>query len=508
MKLPSIFQINNFRQPGLKFAWKFTGYYLLLSGILHLLLVFYLWGLSQRILMRLANESRTVSLVDVASLSNELTLHAGLISVFVLAVMSGAGIAVCRRFGRVIDALSTDAERFAQGDFRRRIRDTGIGELDRLGRAMNRMAVQLDTRIRTVESQRKEREAIFASMIDGLVAVDLNQRVIHLNDAARKILSLPERGLKGRTLAEVVNCTQIVDLARNVCEFGGSPAQFEVALPNLNTKRYKDGRPTTVQVLGNALLDEDSKPVGAVIVLHDLTEIRKLERVRQDFAANVSHELRTPITSIQGFVETLLEGALTDPRVARRFVEIIGKHAIRLRSVIDDLLSLSRLEVHGDTGEIVKAVVPVSEIVEAVVSNCAQRAKDRQIELAIEGESKEVLSVNRALLEQALINLVDNGISYTDVGGRVSLEIRSYEGGVVFAVRDNGIGIADEHLPRVFERFYRADKARSRNQGGTGLGLSIVKHIVRAHGGSVDVESMLGRGTTFSVSIPHATQSE
>jgi two-component system phosphate regulon sensor histidine kinase PhoR len=266
-------------------------------------------------------------------------------------------------------------------------------------------------------------------------------------------------------------------------------------------------RDRTIRLRGTALRDLSGEG-GAVIVLNDVTDVQRLENVRRDFVANVSHELKTPIASIKGFVETLLDGAADDPVDNRRFLQIVAKQADRLAAIIEDLLALSRIEQSEGAGTLPLEPARIADVLTAVVGECAPRAADKSIRLVTSCADDLVAEVNPPLLEQALINLADNAIKYSDEGRTTTIDAVAEgadgSGEVVFTVRDEGRGIAPEHLPRLFERFYRVDSARSRALGGTGLGLSIVKHIAQAHGGTVTVESTVGVGTTFTMRLPLA----
>ena len=243
-----------------------------------------------------------------------------------------------------------------------------------------------------------------------------------------------------------------------------------------------------------------------MIVLDDVTEMQRLETIRRDFVANVSHELKTPVSSIKGFVETLLDGAVDDPDDARRFLGIIGRQSDRLAAIIEDLLALSRIEQSETSGTLPVEHLPLAGILDTAADDCRPRAAERGIDLRIDCPRDLLATVNGPLLEQAVINLVDNAIKYSEPGKIVQIVAAPSPtaAGVLLRVRDEGCGIAAEHLPRLFERFYRVDKARSRNLGGTGLGLSIVKHIVQAHSGTIAVESAPGVGTTFTIHLPSA----
>jgi two-component system phosphate regulon sensor histidine kinase PhoR len=241
---------------------------------------------------------------------------------------------------------------------------------------------------------------------------------------------------------------------------------------------------------------------GAVVVLHDVTELRRLENIRRDFVANVSHELKTPITTIKGFVETLRDGALEDREQAERFLAIIARHADRLHAIVEDLLSLSRLEQNAQVAAIPRTNVALIEVLQAAVQDCAAKAAAHQVAIVPSCATTLCACINTPLLEQAIVNLLDNAINYSKVGSTVWLDASRLDDEIAIQVRDEGIGIAQEHLPRLFERFYRVEKARSREHGGTGLGLAIVKHIAQVHGGRASVTSTLGQGSTFTLHLP------
>jgi two-component system phosphate regulon sensor histidine kinase PhoR len=254
-------------------------------------------------------------------------------------------------------------------------------------------------------------------------------------------------------------------------------------------------------VRGTALLGPQERRIGAVIVFNDDSRLRRLENLRRDFVANVSHELKTPITSIKGFAETLLDGALKNPEEAERFLKIIARHADRLNAIIEDLLMLSRLEQDGKEG-ILLEMADINGILQSAVDVCSPRSAAKKITIDVSCPSGLIASVNRPLIEQAMINLISNAIKYSADEKEVKVSARASDGGVLLQVQDHGIGIETKHLDRLFERFYRVDKGRSRHEGGTGLGLSIVKHIAQAHGGTVSVQSRYGEGSVFSIFLP------
>ena len=257
-----------------------------------------------------------------------------------------------------------------------------------------------------------------------------------------------------------------------------------------------------LQVHGTTLLNHEEKRIGTVIVLDNVTHLRKLENIRKDFVANVSHELRTPITSIQGFVETLMEGTIDNKEEALRFLSIIAKHTERLSSIIDDLLSLSRIEQGAEENGISKEVCNIKDVLLNAVQSCILKADAGNIKLDLKCNDDLLLRINAPLIEQAVTNLIDNAIKYSGRDSVIYIKALRNNGDVIISVRDQGVGIKTEHLERIFERFYRIDKARSRKLGGTGLGLAIVKHISQVHGGYTTVESSFGKGSTFHIHLP------
>jgi two-component system phosphate regulon sensor histidine kinase PhoR len=330
-------------------------------------------------------------------------------------------------------------------------------------------------------------------MIEGVLAVDATQRIVSINRAAADLLGIDALAVLGRSIQEVVRNADLRQFALQAIDCR-EPVEDDLVL--------RAARDRTLRVRGTPLRDVSGEG-GAVIVLNDITDIRHLENVRRDFVANVSHELKTPVASIKGFVETLLDGRVDDPDDRRRFLEIVGRQSDRLGAIIDDLLALSRIEQAEGMGDLPLERVAVADVLAAVVAECGPRADDRSIAIEVESPPGLEAEVNAPLLEQALINLVDNALKYSEQGGSVILAATPTEDGMLdLIVRDHGTGIGAEHLPRLFERFYRVDKGRSRKLGGTGLGLSIVKHIVQAHGGTVAVESTLGVGSTFRVRLP------
>lgn len=368
-------------------------------------------------------------------------------------------------------------------------------DLADVGEAVDRLLAERDQAIQQLRLEQTRTLSVILGMSEGVVAVDRGLGVLTANGAASRLLELPETALQpGCVLRETVSRHPVTAfLGRMLMD--GSDRSAELEGPNVG------GR--TLQLLGAVLRDEAGNITGAVAVIHDITRLRRLEQVRRDFVANVSHELRTPITSIKGFVETLLDGGLEDREQAERFLRIVARQANRLDAILGDLLTLSRLE-EGDARQVIEmAPVALRQPVEQALQLLESRAAARGVNLSVEGNPDLMVRGSAALIEQAVVNLVDNAIKYSDPGGTVRVEVTGEEDGqVALRVYDEGCGIPEEHLPRLFERFYRVDKARSRSEGGTGLGLAIVKHVALVHGGKVGVNSRPGTGSVFSVLLP------
>ena len=422
---------------------------------------------------------------------NRREIAMGALVVAILA--AAASLVVSRQISRPLEEVKRAADRFAAGDLSHKIPIPDSQETGALAEAMNEMAAQLADRIGALERQRNEQQAVLSSMIEGVLAVDADRRVIWMNGAAGRLVGIEPEDANGRSLQEVV---RNADLQRFVSEAMNSPAPLESDII------LKEDGEIYLQAHGVMLRDAHNNGIGVLVVFHDVTRLRRLENVRRDFVANVSHELRTPVTSIKGYVETLLDGAVNNPEEADQFLRIVAKQADRLNAIIEDLLTLSKIEREGERSEILLEPGTVVAPVRAAIQLCEAKAAAKNIGIDLVCATEVEARINGPLLEQAVSNLLDNAIKYSNEGGRVEVEVSRSESGAAISVRDHGCGIAHEHVPRLFERFYRVDKARSRQMGGTGLGLAIVKHIVQAHKGRVTVESELGKGSVFSVHLP------
>ncbi|MFA4947318.1 MAG: ATP-binding protein [Candidatus Krumholzibacteriia bacterium] len=407
-------------------------------------------------------------------------------------------LAIARRIGRPLNDLRNGVNRFARDGLSYRLPVSQFEEIGSLAEVMNEMAERLDAQIRTEVRQLNEQEAVFSSMVEGLVVVDAAERVTKINRSAARLLGVEPGASLGKSIQEVVRSPYLLEFVTKALA-ATEPVEGDVVLRGEGGDRF-------LQAHGTLLRDDEENRIGAVIVLNDVTRLQRLEGIRRDFVANVSHELKTPITSIKGFIETLRDGAIRKPGDAEKFLEIVAKQADRMNSIIEDLLLLSRVERDAREEKVALESTPIKGVILEAVQVCEPKAHAKDIRISVNCPEGIVARINAALLEQAIVNLVDNAIKYSEPGCPVSIDAEELSNEVVIRVADRGCGIEPEHLSRIFERFYRVDKARSRKLGGTGLGLSIVKHIVQAHDGTVTVESAPGAGTAFSIHLPKSAR--
>lgn len=432
-----------------------------------------------------------VDSIDVAISNTQVKVAlGGLIIALFAAVLS---LIVSRRISRPIEEIKKGAECFASGDFECRLPASNSEEIAGLSDAMKKMALQLDERINTTIRQRNEIEAVLSSMVEGVIAVDMEERIISMNQASAHMFGCDPSKAQGRSIQEVIRNTVLQQFVTKAL-YSKGPVEKDIILP-YDGDRFLSGH-------GTLLHDAQGKQIGALIVLNDITRIQKLEKIRREFVANVSHEIKTPITAIKGFVETLRDGAVKNLEDAERFLSIIEKHVDRLEDIIEDLLTLSRIEREAEREEVVLAEGRVKDVLENAIRVCEVGTVTKKISIELSCPEDMIAKIDLQLLEQAVVNLVDNAIKYSDEGSIIKVEATQTDHESIISVRDHGCGIEKKHLPRLFERFYRVDKARSRQMGGTGLGLAIVKHIAQAHGGHVDVESTPGKGSTFAIHLP------
>jgi two-component system, OmpR family, phosphate regulon sensor histidine kinase PhoR len=411
-------------------------------------------------------------------------------SFLILVIAGAAALQMSRMFADRVERLKQFSRRVAGGDFTPVSADSSGDALEELGASMNRTAAKLDQTIRTLTEERNLSTAILGSMVEGVAVVNASERLLFANGGFAEILGLQAPLKSGSALVEIVRQTELIEAVRHVLH-GDARVESEIATGTLRQHFFAA---TVASVRAGETL-------GAVVVLHDITELRRLERVRRDFVANVSHEFKTPLTAIQGFAETLLAGAIDDAQNRGRFLEIILEHARRLARLTDDLLRLSQLD--SDRLELEIDEVSVTQIVDSCLATAQHRASENGLKLSMDiPEQMPTVAGDQRRLAEVLQNLLDNARQYTLPGGEIVLSAEAHELEVVFTVADTGIGIPQADQSRIFERFYRVDAARSREAGGTGLGLAIAKHLIEAQGGRIWVESEIGKGSRFYFSVP------
>lgn len=400
---------------------------------------------------------------------------------------------VAHKITRPLAELQETAIQISKGQFQYRLPLSESYEITALVNAINEMVKQLDDRIKTVEKERNEKEAILSNMIEGVIAVDLEERITSVNKAASLFLGQEPSRVIGLTIQEVIRHTDIQTFISQVLNHTDAAKEGIVIQDRFNRSLHIHGTPLT---------NQKGHVIAALIVLYDVTQLKNLEAIRRDFVANVSHELKTPVTLIKGFLETLTEDDEPDEADKKRFLGIMRTHADRLDAIIEDLLMLSRLEQNRESFSTLFDKVVLREVILKAIETCAHKAAEKGVQLRWSDDMQVEVEGNIQLLEQAMINLVDNAIKYGGNNTLVSITTLHCAEGVGISVTDQGMGIEEEHLSRLFERFYRVDKARSRKEGGTGLGLAIVKHIMQVHGGKVTVHSELGKGSIFTMLLP------
>ncbi|MEN8149761.1 MAG: ATP-binding protein, partial [Planctomycetota bacterium] len=435
----------------------------------------------------------SLPLIEVEESRARLRVHVATGGVLAAALALLMAFFFSRRFSARIGEMTKTAEAIAAGDYRAGRKDRGRDELATLAGAVDRMSDQLRERMDTLVRERNELRAILGSMLEGVVAVDREERIFHLNRIAAEILSTRAEDAIGGRIWEIARIQPLAETIAGV---------LEDETGHTREARITDGsRDRILELIASPLRDIRGDLVGAVLVLHDVTELRRLELIRRDFVVNVSHELKTPLTAIRGFVETLIDDPEIDRETAAGFLGRVNDQVLRLSTLVTDLLVLSRVESEGEALE--RRPVDLRGILRECAGRLSPESRGRDIEFVLELPKGDVTILgDDESLRQVVDNLLDNALKYTPDGGRVDLRLLRAGDEVAIEVEDTGIGIDGRHVDRIFERFYRVDKARSRELGGTGLGLSIVKHITNAHGGRVAVVSETGRGSTFRVSLP------
>ncbi|MCX7726528.1 MAG: cell wall metabolism sensor histidine kinase WalK [Chitinispirillaceae bacterium] len=463
----------------------------------------------------LYNNREVVGAIRAARLTGEIfdelhNIYIRIIISFLIVAIAAAIISwiMSKRVTIPMLEMKDSAERFAKGDFSVRFRKTGYEEIDKLADAFNEMAEKLKETVNILTEEHSRLDAVLSSMTEGVIAVDNDQKIITINNFALELFGIKTPPQKGMWIGNVLPNIKITQFIERVAKENNEIKEL-IYLPveNFDTK---EGGEKIIELHGTTLCDNEGKTMGVLVVINDITRIKKLETMRSDFVANVSHELRTPLTSIKGFIETLLAGSIEDKEEALRFLTIISRQVERLSTLVEDLLVLSKIEQEDQAKGPNLQKVMIIDLLQSVNETCSIKARDKDmiVELSCEKDLKAM--IDPALIEEALINLLDNAINYSPAGEKIVMgaEVDKTNKEIVFFVKDNGPGIAPEHHERIFERFYRVDKARSRKLGGTGLGLSIVKHVALVHKGRVSLKSALGEGSTFYIHIPFISKEE
>lgn len=439
----------------------------------------------------------SVPLQHIEKAINEIRMKIIVGALLVLFIVIIVGLIQTERITKSIEEITLFSKDVASGNFRKRLFLKEKGELGELGKNINEMAKELSFRLQQSEDEKNKIEAILKNMSDGLILTDKKGLIIMSNDAVARLFGLTS-SIEGKTLLETLRKAELMELIEKVIETGDRIShEIEINYPR-ELHLVATASPFSIK----------GEVTGVVITFHDISRLKKLENIRKDFVANVSHEMKTPVTAIKGFAETLLEGALDEKENARKFLETIRAHSERLNSLVSDLLTLSRIEL-GDI-KIEKTTVNLNEVVDTVFGTLKEKAQKKglNLEKQIPVELQEI-QADRDRFIQILLNLVDNGIKFTEKGSvtfKVETETSSMTDNLInfieFSIEDTGIGIPQKHIPRLGERFYRVDTARSRELGGTGLGLAIVKHLVKAHGWDMIIKSVEGKGTTVKIICP------
>ncbi|WLV23767.1 ATP-binding protein [Aciduricibacillus chroicocephali] len=396
------------------------------------------------------------------------------------------------RYIKPLDKTIETVDRLVKGDFRARIHQPASGQMSDLNDKINSLARNL-SQLSIHEQMQKEQLATIVDNVEiGLVLIDEKGYIHYVNRKFTDTFGKQTKAYHGHLYYDVINNEKIHTLVQETFLYESNiKSQFVIRKDLL--------KEVFLEIVGVPIFNERTQLRGAVLVLYDISELKKLEVMRKDFVANVSHELKTPMTSIKGFAETLLDGAMDDPEALQEFLKIIYDESNRLQFLIDDLLTLSRLE--NDGFKISAEKVKLAALVQEIEPLIRHKAEKKEIRLTVEVEEEAEAVFDRERIKQVMINLLDNAINYTPEGGDVKLRVQ-VDSELIMQVEDTGIGIEEEAIPRLFERFYRVDKARSRNTGGTGLGLAIVKHIVELHKGNIKLHSVPGEGSVFTINIP------
>lgn len=432
-----------------------------------------------------------LSLENIEKAISHLRLTLTIVLFVALLLTTLIGIRIAKGIAKPVEEMMFVSEKLKDKDYTARVRMQPKGELGQLANAINVLAASLKSQMDKIQENEQQLSGVLRNMMSGVLLVDKNGRILLANRAIGSMLDSDPAAFTGRQHIEVVKNAGLSRLI-DQCLHEQTEIRDEIQF------YYPDERILDAHLA--PYVGENGELKGIVAVLHDISDIRRLEKMRSEFIANVSHELKTPITSVKGFTETLLDGAMEDEEALTHFLEIIHKESERLHRLINDILHLSKIEQHSIPLDI--EAMNVAEVVDRVADTVRKEIAKKELELILPENREILIEGQKDRIQQIILNLVSNAIAYTSPGGKVAVMLADTGDKVEITVKDTGIGIAKKDLPRLFERFYRVDKGRSRNSGGTGLGLAIVKHLVESHHGKIEVESEEGKGTAFTVILP------
>ena len=429
------------------------------------------------------------SLADVDESIRNITGRSLLICLIMLAAAGWISFMLAGRVSRLLEKISTTSRHYASGNFKEKLLISQPSEIASIADDLNLMGCQLNERIKTIEDQKNELQLMLNNMSEAVLFTDEKLKVLRINGAAEKLFNIEEKHQHGKSILEIFMNSNFNDFAEKLLS-ERKPVIKEITL-NLPKQ-------INLEISGTVLPDSNGDGISSILlVMHDISRNKQLEQMRKDFVANVSHELKTPVTLIKGYIETLLDSPADEPERMKDFLKIMEKHSLRIEAIINDLLTLSGIE-KGITEELRLEKIPAIDLITSAASSCRSAAEVKGIQFSISCDEQTMMRVYPLMAEQALINLIDNAVKYSGEGTEVLIHAEAAaDGKTCIRVKDQGCGISAEQQSRIFERFYRVDRARSRNSGGTGLGLSIVRHIALSHNGSISVNSSLGRGAEF-----------
>ncbi|MDY0360524.1 MAG: ATP-binding protein [Desulforegulaceae bacterium] len=436
------------------------------------------------------------SSVSLESIGKELFMtnfKIGFAGLFIALLATFISFIFSLKITKPIIEMKNGAKDFSRGNLDKKLFVPEIKELGELAETLNLMADELNEKLKTESRNRNELETVFSSMTEGVLALDTNERIMRLNQSALDIFSMDLSDIKNKNVYELVRDSELYKFIQDSVK-----TENHVS----SDLKYGKTREKILNAHSSPLKDEKNKRIGTLFVIQDVTRIRHLENMRRDFVANVSHELKTPMTAIKGFVETIRESTDIERERLDRFLSIIDKNVDRLINIINDLLDLSWIEKNEESEIIKFRSEPLFELVDSSVKICEPSAINKNIEIIASIDLAMKITVNKVLFENALTNLIDNAVKYSEEGKTVKIMAKETSSDFVISVEDEGIGISSMEHQRIFERFYRVDKGRSRKMGGTGLGLAIVKHVMNIHKGSIELASIPGKGSCFSLRVP------